>query len=91
MFDHIPYKDQPHWLPPVVRAASQHRVLLELDYRPLIRIQLELLDINKIRTLERIMLCEFQMDCDDADPCCLWLWAAVRGEQAGQPCFPRGS
>lgn len=83
MFDHLPYKDQPYWLPPVVRAASQHRVLLELDYRPLIRIQLELLDINKIRTLERIMLCEFKMDCDDADLCCLWLWAAVRWEQAG--------
>lgn len=65
MFDHVPYKGQPHWPTPVVRAASQHRMLLKLDYRPLIRIQLALLYINKIRTLERIMLCEFQMDCDN--------------------------
>ena len=65
MFDHVPYKGQPHRLPPVVRAASQHRMLLKLDYRPLIRIQLALLYINKTRTLERIMLCEFQMDCDN--------------------------
>ena len=65
MFNHIPYEGQPHRPTPVVRAASQHRMLLKLDYRPLIRIQLALLYINKIRTLERIMLCEFQMDCDN--------------------------
>lgn len=63
-------------------------MLLKLDYRPLIRIQLELLYINKIRTLERIMLCEFQMDCDDADRVLCGCGQLSDGSRLDRPAFP---
>lgn len=72
----------------MVRAASQHRMLLKRLQTIKFRIQLALLYINKIRTLERIMLCEFQMDCDNRP-----MFSVVAGScqmgQAGQACLPK--
>ena len=36
----LPYKGQPHLLPPIVRTASQHMMQFKLDYKPLLTFHL---------------------------------------------------
>ena len=46
----LPYKGQPHLLPPIVRTASQHMMPFKLDYN-ITHVPLALLYENKICTL----------------------------------------
>ena len=62
--------------------VSQQTMAVSIGLQTIIRVQLALLYVNKICTLRKVMLHEFQMGCDAINLFSLWFWAAVRWDQA---------